>query len=89
MINFTDELLEKMAALEHERWSNWMKWQFEQGSFNFEENTWTMNSERVAKWIVLMITPYDRLSEELKEFDRIEARKTIKLIKSYEEEIEF
>ena len=62
----SDVLLEKLADLEHERWSGWMRWMFDNWS---EEN--------VARWKRQMVTSYADLPEHSKESDRKEARKTM------------
>lgn len=64
------KLLEKLATLEHDRWSGWMKYQFE---------VW--GDAKVAWWKDLMNTPYFSLSEYSKESDRKEARKSLEVIK--------
>ncbi len=75
------DLMEILASIEHERWSSWMKYQFKQGRFTEKKcGEWTMPADRVARWQNLMNTPYSELTEELKEMDRVEVRKTWKAI---------
>lgn len=62
-------LLEKLANLEHERWSHWMRWMFA---------NWT--EENILRWKLQMETPYSNLPERSKESDRKEARKTLALL---------
>lgn len=72
------ELLETLAALEHERWSGWMKYQAEKAGGKHPitgepyEIRWKRQSE----------TPYARLPEQERESDRVEARKTLAAILS-------
>lgn len=72
------DLREALADQEHDRWSRWMKHQFDQGTFN-DDGTWTMPAEKVEHWTRQMTTPYADLFEEEKDSDREEADKTLKL----------
>ena len=65
----TKSLLEALANLEHERWTGWMHWMFD---------NWT--KENIARWKRQMQTPYNQLSEREKESDRREVRKTLATI---------
>lgn len=56
-----EKLREEFAALEHARWSRWHK---------YAAANWT--PERVARWNSLAETPYEELTEELKQKDRDE-----------------
>ena len=67
----SEELLEQLADLEHDRWSRWMKYLF---------SNWTLPN--IARWKQQMITPYSGLPEHSKESDRKEARKTLKVIEA-------
>ena len=70
-------IIEIMASVEHERWSGWMKYmvkrmkQRKDGTLEFDDNDF-------GRWMQQAITPYDRLPEEQKESDRVEARTTLK-----------
>lgn len=66
LILYSEELLEILADIEHERWSGWMKYQFE-----------VQSPEKIAHWKRLMETPYADLPEYSKESDRKEVRKTL------------
>jgi hypothetical protein len=66
------ELMEILAAIEHERWSGWMRWMFD---------NWT--DENIARWKTQMVTPYCDLPEYSKESDRKEVRKTLEAIKQH------
>ena len=69
-----EDLLEKLADSEHERWSRWMRWMFTDTNYT-EEN--------VARWKKQMRTPYSELSEGEKDSDRKEARRTIEIFQEY------
>ena len=60
-----------MAEVEHKQWMNWAK--------SILKNE-TISDERANRWKDLFI-PYKDLSEEMKELDRKEARKVLKIIK--------
>ena len=65
------ELLERLADLEHERWSGWMLYQLE-----------NLTPENLVRWKRQMVTPYAQLSEREKESDRKEARKSLAVVKA-------
>ncbi len=70
----SDETLEILADIEHERWSSWMQWMFDH---------WT--DKNIARWKQQMLTPYADLPEHSKESDRKEARKTLAAIRKAKE----
>ena len=63
-------ILESVAALEHEQWMAWSK---------SVAATETISADRLERWKKLWI-PYEGLSEEMKEHDRKWARKAMKII---------
>ena len=65
-----DDVVEKLAALEHDQWMDWAK--------NILE-TEEITAERAERWKDLFI-PYNELSEEMKELDREWARKVLKIV---------
>ncbi|GAH42791.1 unnamed protein product [marine sediment metagenome] len=67
-----DELIEKLANLEHEQWIKWSKTISEQER---------ISEERRVRWQKYFV-PYSELTEEVKEYDRVWARKIVKLLKS-------
>lgn len=77
-----DELREKLAEQEHERWSRWMEYMLEQVPYN-DDGTWTMPAWAVHRWVRQMRTPYTDLSEEEKDSDRKEADRTLALFREY------
>lgn len=64
------ELLEALAASEHERWAGWMEYQSR------------APAEKVADWPRKVAIPYSGLTNIEQESDRIEARKTLAIIKA-------
>lgn len=70
------EAVEVLAAVEHERWSWWMKYLFELTTQS-AAGTRNIPAWAVERWTRQMNTPYAEISEKEKESDRIEARKTL------------
>lgn len=66
----SEVLLEKLADLEHQRWSRWMCWMFD---------NWCQ--ENVARWKQQMQTSYANLPEHSKELDRKEARRMLAVLR--------
>ncbi len=66
------DLLERLAAYEHERWSG-------QARTALDE----MTPERRERWDILSRTPYDQLSEEMKEKDREQVRSYIAIMRRW------
>lgn len=59
---------EQLAAIEHERWSDWQKWCHE---VLYKELGWSDRLEKVLeRWKVQIETPYFELSEKEKQSDR-------------------
>ena len=72
-------LREKLADVQHDIWSHWMRWMFSVGTFN-ADGTWIMPAEKVQQWQRQMNTPYSELSEQEKESDRDQADKTLSVL---------
>ena len=66
-----NELLEKLAELEHDQWMSWTKY--------LVENEPSLFPSLISKWYMNW-KPYADLSEEEKEKDRIWARKALQII---------
>lgn len=71
--------VEKGADIEHARWAGWQKYLHSLCKKN-KDGTLTISKERVIHWEKEIATSYSELSEELKEYDRIETRKYIPLL---------
>jgi hypothetical protein len=76
------ELLEKLAELEHEQWISFSKsvcshLLLDRSPMRMRERVLTKHDSWELLW-----RPYYELSEELKEKDRIWARKIIEILKS-------
>jgi len=62
------DIVEKLAALEHEQWAHWTEYMLN-----------NLHDENIAKWKRQIKTPYSDLSEEEKDSDRVWARKVAKV----------
>ena len=62
----TPELIERLAAHEHEQWAHWTRYMLD-----------NLTEENIARWRRQIDTAYQDLSEQEKESDREWARKTV------------
>lgn len=65
-------LREKISAAQHEIWSRWMIHLFKVSIFN-TDGSYTIPVEKVKHWKRQISTPYNELSENEKNSDRIQA----------------
>ena len=63
-------LLEKLAALEHEQWAHWTKYMLE-----------NMTPENIERWKIQIDTPYNKLSDHEQVSDREWALKALEIFK--------
>ena len=93
MIFMDEEILEKLAEIEHEQWCDWSRaisFELEslldiidklEGKSNLSEEDKELIRhvhQRLIRWNDLWV-PYDELSEESKEQDRVYARKSLSI----------
>lgn len=71
----SDDLMEKLADIEHDRWSRW---------HSYARHNWT--PENIARWDRQANTAYKNLSDKEKESDRREVRSYYPIIQSLESE---
>ena len=69
---------EQLAALVHEQWAGWMKYQFER-SIERDDGSVEIPAHLVARWKRQMNTAYVDLPETEKESDRAEADRILRL----------
>lgn len=77
-----DEVIEMLADLEHRRWSHWQKY-LHSCCIKNDDGSLTIPKDKVARWENQIKTKYDALTEQEKESDRHQAKKTIDAIKSF------
>jgi hypothetical protein len=70
------EVLEAVAAVEHDRWSHWQRYLHAQCRRN-ADGSLTIPPELVHRWERQLSTPYESLTEVEKETDREQAREYI------------
>jgi len=63
-----NDLLERLAALEHEQWMHWAKAVAPE-----------VSAERRERWERYMV-PYEELPDDVKEFDREWARRVLEVL---------
>lgn len=76
-----EDLIEQLAAIEHERWAHWQKYLHSQCVEN-DDGSLTIPANLVARWEVQIAKPYDELSEKEKDSDREQVSKYLPLIKA-------
>lgn len=76
-----EELLEALAAVEHERWSHWQRYLHSKCTPG-DDGTLTIPAELVGRWSAQITTPYDELSEVEKKSDRDQVRKTLEVVRA-------
>ena len=67
---------EKLADVQHDIWSHWMRWQFSCCKVN-QDGSLTIPSDKVERWQRQMDTSYSSLSDNEQESDRHQADKII------------
>jgi hypothetical protein len=73
------EVLEAIAAVEHERWSHWQKFLHSKCTQN-SDGSLTIPAGEAAKWTRQMQTMYADLTEAEKESDREQAREYLAVL---------
>lgn len=76
-----EELLEALAAVEHERWSHWQRYLHSKCISN-ADGSLTIPAVLVSRWAAQMMTPYGELSDSEKESDREQVRATLQVIRA-------
>ena len=74
-----DDLLERLAALEHERWSRWQRYMHSKATKR-PDGSLVIPSDLATQWERQLATPYAQLSEKEKESDREQVRKYLPVI---------
>ncbi len=72
--NKSSELLERLAAIEHERWAHWQRFMHEHGKRQ-PDGSLLLPADLVAKWDRLIDTPYTQLTDKERESDRDQVRR--------------
>lgn len=72
-------LVERLAAVEHERWSHWQRYMHGK-SVRQADGSLTVPAELVDRWERQIGSGYDDLSDKEKESDREQVRKYLPII---------
>ncbi len=80
------ELREKLASIEHERWSDWQKWVHERVCYKQEDGGLWIPPNHVEHWNKQIETPYAELSDKEKASDMEQVDRYWPLIESYVQE---
>lgn len=75
-----DELVEKLAEIEHARWADWQRWVHDRCVAN-EDGSLTIPAGNVARWERQIATPYADLSEPEKQSDRDQVARYLPLVR--------
>lgn len=87
VVNDNSRLRETLAVYAHTAWAGWMEYLFRFGTIN-EDGTFTMQADKVERWQRQMNTPYDQLTEQERNSDRMEADVMIGLIDRFPEAVD-
>jgi hypothetical protein len=74
-----NDLLETLAAIEHERWSHWQRYVHGK-CIPQSDGALLIPAEFVKRWEKQTVTPYSELTDTEKESDREQVRKYLPVI---------
>jgi hypothetical protein len=74
-------LIERLAAVEHERWSHWQRYVHSKGKRQ-PDGSLLLPADLVARWEKEIATNYADLNDKQKESDREQVRKYLPIIAS-------
>lgn len=74
-----DGMLERLAAVEHERWAHWQRYMHSK-AVKQPDGSLLIPKELVEKWERQLSTSYEDLSDKEKESDREQVRRYLPLI---------
>ncbi|RQR51270.1 hypothetical protein DIE21_15175 [Burkholderia sp. Bp9140] len=79
----SSEILEQLAAAEHERWAHWQRYMHSKALRN-SDGSLTIPAELVSRWERLMKTPYAELTEDERQSDREQVQRYLPLLTKVE-----
>jgi hypothetical protein len=74
-----DEVMEQLAAIEHQRWAHWQRYMHSNGTKQ-PDGSLLLPKELVDRWDQQIATDYSQLSDKEKESDREQVRKYLPVI---------
>lgn len=79
-IQSVDDLVEELAAVEHQRWSHWQSYLHSKCERR-DDGSLVIPASLASKWEHQIRTPYSELSETEKDSDREQVRAYLPLLK--------
>lgn len=79
MTSRESDIRERLAAKQHRIWSHWMEYLFSV-SLQKEDGSYMIPADKASRWLRLMKTPYDLLTEDEKASDREQADKILEIL---------
>lgn len=76
-----DELFEKLADIEHQRWADWQKYVHSKCLPSADDGIWQIGEEFIKRWGKQINTSYADLTEQEKNSDRDQVMRYWDLIK--------
>ncbi|MER8606016.1 hypothetical protein NKH48_20130 [Mesorhizobium sp. M1233] len=73
-------IFEKLAAIEHDRWSHWQRYMHSKCSMQ-ADGSLLIPPNLVAQWERLIALPYDHLDEDEKNSDREQVQRYLPVIR--------
>ena len=75
----SQHLIERLAAIEHERWSHW-QWHLHEQCTPGADGSLTIPADLVRRWTAQINTPYAQLTEHEKDSDREQVERYLPVI---------
>lgn len=76
------DLIEQLAAIEHERWAHWQKYLHEKCQLN-KDGSLVIPADLVERWETQIATSYSDLSDKEKNSDREQVYKYLPLLDAF------
>jgi hypothetical protein len=74
-------LIERLAAIEHQRWSHWQTYVHSKGTKS-PDGSLVLPADLVERWERQIATPYSELEEKEKQSDRDQVQRYLRLLSS-------
>ena len=76
------QLLEQLAAIEHDRWAHWQRYVHDHGQLQ-PDGSVILPANLVERWERQIRTPYDDLADSEKDSDREQVRKYFPILERW------
>jgi hypothetical protein len=77
-----DALIEKLSAVEHDRWAHWQRYMHDQCE-RLPDGRLIIPADLVVRWEKQIHTPYDQLSEKEKNSDREQVARVLPILAEF------